>query len=134
VAAHNAVVASCLRNASAVGRWLIAQGYGTLGHPVVVVASGERWPDGSLRPALEDALGAGAVLHHLNSAGCALSAEAGAMAAMFASTRDVRSAIRACGSARRLVDAGYGADVDVASQVDCDRAVPILKDRAFSGA
>ena len=134
VAAHNTVVASCLRNAKAVGRWLLAAGYGTPARPIVVVASGERWPDGSLRPALEDALGAGAVLHHLNSAQCALSAEAGAMAAMFASTPDVHSAIKSCGSARRLVGAGYGADVDVASPVDCDGTVPVLKQGAFSCA
>ena len=42
---------------AAVARWLQARG-GT----VAVVAAGERWPDGSLRPAAEDLWGAGAVL------------------------------------------------------------------------
>lgn len=130
--AENTVVAACLRNASAVGSWLLAQGYGTSGRAAVVVASGERWPDGSLRPALEDALGAGAVLRHLRAAGCALSAEAASMAALFEATRDIDSALRACGSARRLLDAGYGADVDVASEVDCDRIVPVVGDGAFA--
>src|SRR5215210_7299132 len=41
------VVAACLRNARAVGEWLRGDA------PVTVVAAGERWPDGSLRPALE---------------------------------------------------------------------------------
>jgi 2-phosphosulfolactate phosphatase len=128
------VVAASLRNAAAVADWIDAQRYGTPGHPVAIVASGERWPDGSLRPALEDALGAGAVLHHLGSAGCALSAEAGAIAALYTGTADVEAALRACGSARRLVQAGYGADVDVAARLDCDRCVPVLHDGAFRAA
>ncbi|MEV0095209.1 hypothetical protein [Streptomyces sp. NPDC050738] len=57
-AGESAVLAGSLRNASAVGRWLADRGYGTLDRPVAVIASGERWPDGSLRPALEDLLGA----------------------------------------------------------------------------
>ena len=128
------VVAACLRNASAVGRWILARGYGSSGRPVVVVASGERWPDGSLRPALEDALGAGAVLGHLQSAGCSLSVEAAAMATLYDATSDVERAIRTCGSARRLIGAGYEGDVDVASEVDCDQIVPVVKDGAFSAS
>ena len=98
--------------------------FGTPGRPVVVIASGERWPDGSLRPALEDALGAGAVLHHLGGAGRTLSTEAAATAATFAATRDVEGALRSCGTAHRLVQAGYGGDVDVAAELECDDAVP----------
>jgi 2-phosphosulfolactate phosphatase len=126
------VVAACLRNAAAVARWLHAQGHGTPGHPVAVVASGERWPDGSLRPALEDALGAGAVLHHLRGAGCRLSVEAEAAAALYAGTPDVEAAVRACRSARHLVNAGYGADVEVAARLDCDHCVPVMHEGAFS--
>ena len=128
------VVAASLRNAGAVARWLVAQEFGTPGRPVVIIASGERWPDGSLRPALEDALGAGAVLHHLHTAGCTLSTEATAMAGTFAATRDVEGALRSCGTAHRLVQAGYGGDVDVAAGLECDDAVPVLTDGAFSSA
>ncbi len=125
------VVAASLRNAAAVGGWLVEHGYGTAGHPVVVIAAGERWPDGSLRPALEDALGTGAVLHHLKTAGCVLSVEATATAEVYEATSDVEGTLRSCGSARQLVAAGYGDDVDVAAELDRDRSVPVLTDGAF---
>lgn len=63
------VAAACLRNITAVGSWLTARGYGTPAHPVAVIAAGERWPDGSLRPALEDLLGAGALISGLRPPG-----------------------------------------------------------------
>jgi 2-phosphosulfolactate phosphatase len=126
------VVAACLRNAGAVAGWLLAHRYGTSARSALIVAAGERWHDGSLRPALEDALGAGAVLHHLHDAGCTLSVEAAAMAAMFGATPDVAAAVHSCGSARQLVEAGYGADVEVAAQLDTDRSVPVLDNGAFS--
>jgi 2-phosphosulfolactate phosphatase len=128
------VVAACLRNAGAVGRWLVAAGYGTAGRPVLVVAAGERWPDGSLRPALEDALGAGAVLGQLRTAGRRLSVEAAATAEMFEATEDVEAVVWSCSSAHQLVAAGYDADVDVATKLDADHAVPVLRDGAFASS
>ncbi|MFE2485057.1 2-phosphosulfolactate phosphatase [Streptomyces mirabilis] len=68
-AGGSTVVAGCLRNASAVGRWLALHGHGTLERPLAVIAAGERWPDGSLRPGLEDLMGAGAVIAALQAAG-----------------------------------------------------------------
>jgi 2-phosphosulfolactate phosphatase len=132
-AAVTTVVAACLRNHAAVTRWLLARGYGTPTRPAAVVAAGERWPDGSLRPALEDALGAGAVMAGLDTAGCGLSPEAAALAAAYRATADVARAVRCCGSAHELVEAGYGADVDMALEFD-DETVPVLVDGAFVGS
>jgi 2-phosphosulfolactate phosphatase len=133
-ATDTTVVAASLRNASAVGRWLVTQGFGTSTRPAVIIAAGEKWRDGSLRPALEDGLGAGAVLHHLRSAGAKLSVEADAMAGMFGATGDVEAAVRSCGSARQLVRAGYGGDVDVAVELDSDDTVPVVHDGAFTAS
>ncbi len=56
------VIAGCLRNASAIGSWLRAQQ-----KSVTVIPAGERWPDGSIRHAIEDLIGAGAILSHLDT-------------------------------------------------------------------
>jgi 2-phosphosulfolactate phosphatase len=112
----------------------VARGFGTATHPVLVIAAGEWWPDGSLRPAVEDGLRAGAVLSHLRSAGRGLSAEAHAMATTVDGTRDVEAAIGSCASARLLGAAGYGGDVEVAARLDCDQVVPLLQDGAFEPA
>ncbi len=54
------VVGASLRNRAAVARWLLP--HVTEGATVALVPSGERWPDDTLRPAVEDLWGAGAVL------------------------------------------------------------------------
>ena len=129
--ARGTVVAGCLRNASAVADWVLAQSFGASGRPLAVIAAGERWPDGSLRPALEDALGAGAVLSRLGAAGLELSSEAQVAATTFDALADVAGCIRACGSARALAAAGFPHDVEFALERDADHHVPVLSDGAF---
>jgi 2-phosphosulfolactate phosphatase len=93
-AANGVVVAACLRNARAVAAWL-SERYRHADEPVSVIAAGERWPDGSLRPALEDLLGAGALLAALaQRSGFAESPEAATARA--ASTPSVPDAVRGC--------------------------------------
>ncbi|MFE6976380.1 2-phosphosulfolactate phosphatase [Streptomyces sp. NPDC057682] len=127
------VIAACLRNASAVARHLVRHGYGTADRPVAVIASGERWPDGSLRPALEDLLGAGAVLSALRRAGGGpLSPEAAASAACFEATPHPATAVADCASGRELRAGGFSEDVAIATETDASGIVPVLVDGAFT--
>jgi 2-phosphosulfolactate phosphatase len=128
-AAPGTVVAACLRNARAVAAWVS----GRSAVPVTVIAAGERWPDGSLRPALEDLLGAGAVISALvQSGGLACSPEATAARAAFEATVSVPDAVRRCGSGVELITTGYAADVDIAVELDAADVVPVLAGGAFS--
>ncbi|MFC0004343.1 2-phosphosulfolactate phosphatase [Micromonospora siamensis] len=128
------VVAACLRNARAVGRWLRQQGYGATDTPIGVVASGERWPDGSLRPAVEDQLGAACVLDAVSGVPGGLSVEAAMALAALASTPDVPAAVRGCVSGRELVEGGFAQDVEVAVQVGVSTVVPVLRQGVFTAA
>jgi len=125
------VIAGCLRNAAAVGRFL----RGSPG-PVTVIAAGERWPDGSLRPALEDLLGAGAILAALRGPGGlgSLSPEAEAARACFEATADVAAAVSGCASGRELTEGGFGDDVTIAVEIGACLVVPVLTDGAFTAA
>ncbi|MFF4185438.1 2-phosphosulfolactate phosphatase [Streptomyces sp. NPDC001691] len=129
------VVAGCLRNAMAVGRWLALHGYGGPERPVGVIAAGERWPDGSLRPALEDAYGAGAIIAELCRQGArSLSPEAVAVRTSFCDTLDVVDAVTNCSSGRELVQEGFSDDVAVATELDAASVVPVLINGAFASS
>ncbi len=122
------VVGACLRNARAVGAWLRPRP-----GRVLVVAAGERWPDGSLRPAAEDLWGAGAVLHGLGLEDASPEARL-AVAAYAEVADDPGSALAACASGRELVGDGFADDVRIAGDVDTSEVVPVLRDEAFVDA
>ncbi|MET1059981.1 MAG: 2-phosphosulfolactate phosphatase [Nocardioides sp.] len=133
------VVAACLRNRTAVARHLSAEvsllvRRGVSSCAVTVIAAGERWPDGSLRPAVEDLWGAGAVLAALVDLGVeGLSPEAHvAEAAYRAVEHDLAAAVTACASGRELVDGGFEDDVAIARELDVADRVPVLADGAFT--
>ncbi|WP_137992240.1 2-phosphosulfolactate phosphatase [Streptomyces vilmorinianum] len=132
VEAQATVVAASLRNRTAVARWLSRHGYGSASRPLTVIAAGERWPDGSLRPALEDLLGAGAVLSALAALGpYALTPEARAAATLWEATDDPAAVLHRCDSGRELYEYGYPQDVAVAAEADTSETVPVLRDGAF---
>jgi len=127
------VLGASLRNRCAVAAWLLRERARRPGLNVAVIAAGERWPDGSPRPAVEDQWGAGAVLDALREDGwLELSPEAAAAAASYrAVADDVGGNLCACASGRELIDSGYPEDVRIAAELDLTDAVPELRDGAF---
>ncbi|HTW16275.1 MAG TPA: 2-phosphosulfolactate phosphatase [Nocardioides sp.] len=128
------VVAGCLRNASATGA-LLAERVRS-GASVGVVAAGERWPDGTLRPAIEDLWGAGALLAALEEHGVGRpSAEARAAAAAYRLVAgDLGTALHECASGVELVGNGYPEDVAVAAELDASAVVPLLRGESYVAA
>ena len=117
-------LAGCLRNSRSV-----AACAGRLGRRVAVIPCGERWPDGSLRPAVEDLIGAGAIVSGLDAR---KSPEARAAEAVFESSRgDLGSILAACASGQELIQRGYRADVDLSSRLDCSESVPLLHGESY---
>jgi 2-phosphosulfolactate phosphatase len=97
---------------------------------ITVIAAGERWPDGSLRFAIEDLIGAGAVIEGL---GGSKSPEASLAEAAF---RDGESSIKdllqECASGRELIERGFERDVELAAELNVSEAVPGLADGRFT--
>jgi 2-phosphosulfolactate phosphatase len=117
-----AIVAGCFRNAAAVTRWIS-------GRPTAVIAAGERWDDNSLRFAIEDWLGVGAIVSRLSGS---RSHDAQAAAVAFESMRNkIHGVLAASRSGRELIDQGHPDDVDLASEIDVEGAVPLLDGNAF---
>lgn len=139
------VLVGGLRNAGAAARAVHAEqerrGART---SVAVIAAGERTPDGGWRVAVEDQLGAGAVIAALTDLGIDHTAPEAALAAE--GFRALRGALRhlvsASGSARELRD-GVAADarmaasgasptsIDDAAILDAVDAVPVLREGRF---
>ncbi|ADX74705.1 phosphosulfolactate phosphohydrolase-like enzyme [Pseudarthrobacter phenanthrenivorans Sphe3] len=135
------VAAVCLRNAGATADWVAANLPENA--VIAVIAAGERWPDGTLRPAVEDQIGAGAFIAGLGATGKGgyeaevgrhgYSPEAVAAAAVFeAAEPRLREMLHGCASGLELSGTGYGGDVDIAAELDDSTAVALLTDGVFS--
>src|SRR5215468_2708619 len=83
------------------------------GGDIAVIAAGERWrSDNSLRPAIEDLIGAGAILDAL---GLPLSPEARLARDAFRSANGaLDEMVRGSMSGRELMERGFPEDVDLA--------------------
>jgi 2-phosphosulfolactate phosphatase len=122
---NSLVLCGCLRNAQAIAE--VVAGFDSVG----IIPAGEKWPDGSLRPALEDWLGAGAIISNLSGS---WSPEARAAAAAFEAHRaDLLEALRTCPSGIELIEWGYGDDVEIAAQYNASRTVPRFTPPVYQG-
>lgn len=120
-------LAGCLRNAQAV-----ALKASQLGKRISVIAAGERWRDGSLRPSLEDLLGAGVILSYLQGE---KSVEAETAVASFQhQLPNLSNALFHCGSGKELVGRGFTEDVLLAAQLNASSVAPVLVDGAYCGS
>ncbi len=87
-----------------------------MGSTFNVIPAGERWRDGSLRPALEDWLGAGAILRWLAGS---RSPEAHSAVALFElHCETLVTTLDQCGSGRELDGRGHVKDKFIAGQLD----------------
>jgi 2-phosphosulfolactate phosphatase len=104
---------------------------------ITVIPCGEKWSDvkdneNSLRPGLEDYLGAGMILSKLTGS---KSPEAQVCIGAYEySSTNIKELINDCGSGRELRERGYELDVEYCSQIDKSKAVPVLSDNYFKNA
>lgn len=120
------VLTGCLRNAEAVAAKARALADGG---DIAVIPAGERWDDDSLRPAIEDLIGAGAVIEALD---LPMSVEAEVARDAFRAARlRLDEVIRASVSGRVLIDRGFAQDVAIAAAFGVSRTAPMIRDGAY---
>jgi 2-phosphosulfolactate phosphatase len=127
------VIAGSLRNATAVARWILAHQDETGNRlAIAIIAAGDRGDHGT-RVAVEDLLGAGAVIDALAAIGLdACSPEAAVASAAFASLRRAtKHLVTASASGRELAERGFADDIRLAAQTDVSTTVPVLREFAF---
>ena len=126
-----AVVAGSLRNRTAVAEWVLErQAEKADRFTVAVIAAGEAREDGSIRFAVEDQLGAGAIVDALAVVWIDYcSPEAAAACAAFTSLRSaVGHLVSASASGKELFARDPATDFGAIAAIDTSTEVPILKE------
>ena len=125
-ASERPTLAGCLRNARAVARTAV-----TLGKRIAIVPCGERWKeDHTLRPAIEDLIGAGAIIRHLPGS---LSPEAQTAVATFERfAEDLHGTLSRCSSGKELIARGHAEDIRQIALLDATDTAPLLRDGAYA--
>jgi 2-phosphosulfolactate phosphatase len=120
------VLAGCLRNAAAVAAAADElAGSGAIG----LVPAGERWPDGALRVAAEDLLGAAAIAAELDDR----SPEAELAVVQFRAIADrLPDVLAAVSSGRELLAEGFADDVALSAALNASHTAPRLVDNLLT--
>ncbi|NKB57917.1 MAG: hypothetical protein GKS00_16460 [Alphaproteobacteria bacterium] len=117
----NRLFAGCLRNARAVAA--------AIDGSAVIVPAAERWPDRTLRPAIEDIIAAGAIISFCSGA---KSPEAKFAQRAFETAREsLEQTYRECASGNELVTRGHEDDVRLCTELNVSDCVPSLVDGAY---
>lgn len=118
-------LAGCLRNARRVAEAAMQHG-----KTIAVIPAGERWKDDrSLRPAIEDLVGAGAIIRHL--VGTRSPEAQTAVDAFLGVERDLLSVLKSCSSGKQLCEMGYESDIALIAELDVDDCAPMLIEGAY---
>lgn len=115
----------CLRNAACV-----ASQAQSLGRRISVIPAGERWSSGGLRLALEDLIGAGAIIAHIAGS---RSPEAELAVVAFRRFQDfLLETLRSCNSGLELIERGRSADLELAAALNVSQCAPCLREGSYS--
>jgi 2-phosphosulfolactate phosphatase len=121
------LLTSCFRNCKAIANYT-----STLGRTIAVIPAGERWPDGTLRPAIEDFAAAGALIANLSGR---LSPEASAAIGVWdVFKNELKTYLANCASGRELIQKGFEEDVQIAAEIDVSTTVPLYHESAYACA
>lgn len=114
----------CLRNAKAV-----AAKASQLGETLSIIPAGEQWSDRSLRPAIEDWIGAGAIISYLNGR---KSAEAQLAEMAYLSVKDhLEAVLKSSTSGIELIERGFEKDVEIAAAQHTSICSPLLTTEGY---
>lgn len=118
-----------LRNAKAVAEYARS-----IGKNISVIPAGERWQEqflsgGSIRFAIEDLIGAGAIISYLKGN---LSPESKSALAVYESVKEnLLEEIKNCSSGKELIERGFEEDVNLACEFNVSDCVPVLIEGAY---
>lgn len=103
----------------------------TYGRKIGIIATGEQWPDGSIRVAFEDLLGAGAIISYLPGT---LSPESKTGLILFEHLQaTLYEELKKCSSGKELIARGFEKDIILAADFNISNTVPVLQNNAYVG-
>ncbi len=118
-------ICGSLRNCGSVAQFAMVSGKN-----ISFIAAGERWKDGSMRYAIEDLIGAGAIISFMNGE---LSQQSQIALNVFETFKDdLPGVIKDTVSGAELIERGFEKDVELACELNISKSVPLLQNGAFS--